>query len=400
MEKIKVTVSLQEKKGIFQAVLQYKDVNGKKQYKWQTTGVKIVKGHKKELREKAKEIAENIRFKFENELNKNIGNYDFEDRKNMLFSDYMKEWLDSISNTKAETTMGGYESNVLSIICPYFEKKKISLKDLKTIDLQDFYDYQYSLNKKARTVKHYHNNIHKALEKARKTKLIDTNPSDDCELEKPTQFIPTVYSAKEMDVFLEKLKGTALETPTLITSFLGLRRSEVIGIKWNRINFEENTITIAHTVTVTTKNKKRLVIKKDLTKNDTSYRTLVMPLQLKEYLQELKNIQKENKKLFGSSYQNKENYVCVDMEGKLILPDSFTKSFAKFLEDNNLNKIRVHDLRHTIGSLLITNGATLREVQEFLGHSNIQTTEIYTHLDSSTKVHSANIINNLFSLVH
>lgn len=329
-----------------------------------------------------------------------MGISNFKDRQNILFSDYMKEWLESISNTKAKTTIGGYESNVLSIICPYFEQKQISLKDLKTIDLQDFYDYQYSLNKKARTVKHYHDNIHKALEKARKTKLIDTNPADDCELEKPAQFIPTVYSAKEMTNFLEKLKGTTLETPVLITSFLGLRRSETLGIKWNRINFEENTITIAHTVTITTISKKRLVIKKDITKNDSSYRTLPMPPILKEYLQILREKQKEDKKFFGNSYQNKDNYVCVNMEGKLILPDTFTKGFAKFLKDNNLKKIRVHDLRHTVGSLLINNGSTLREVQEWLGHSNVQTTEIYTHLDSNTKIHSANVIESLFAPVY
>ena len=400
MEKIKVTVSLQEKKGIFQAVLQYKDEKGKKHYKWNTTGVKIVKGKKRELREKANLIAEKIRVDFEKDLNKTIGVCNFEDRQNILFSDYMREWLENISSTKSETTIGGYQSNVLSIICPYFDEKKTTLKDLKTIDLQDFYDYQYSLNKKALTVKHYHNNIHRAFEKAIKTKLIDTNPSDDCELEKPTQFIPTVYSVKEMTEFLEKLKGTTLETPALITSFLGLRRSEVLGIKWNRVDFEENTITIAHTVTLTTKDKKRLIIKKDITKNDSSFRTLPMPIILKEYLQDLKEKQKEDKKLFGNSYKNDENYVCVDMEGKLILPDTFTKGFSKFLKDNNLKKIRVHDLRHTVGSLLINNGSTLREVQKWLGHSNVQTTEIYTHLDSNSKIHSANVIENLFSSTH
>lgn len=400
MERIKVTVSLQEKKGIFQAVLYYKDENGEKQYKWKTTGVKIVKGHKKELREKANKIAEEIRVNFEYELNKSLGTNDLTYRQNILFSDYMKEWLNSISRTKAETTVGGYQSNINSIICPYFEKRGIKLNELKTIDIQDFYDFQYSLGKKARTVKHYHDNIHKALEKAKKIGLIEFNPSDNCVLEQVEAYIPAVYSENEMKIFLQKIKGMKLEVPLLITSFLGLRRSEVLGIKWDRISFKENTITIAHTITQTTKNNKRKVIKKDLTKNDSSYRTLPMPIQLRDFLQKVKKTQEENEKIFGNSYQNIENYVCVDMEGKLILPDSLTKGFSKFLKDNNLKKIRVHDLRHTVGSLLINNGSTLREVQEWLGHSNVQTTEIYTHLDSSTKVHSANVLNNLFSNVH
>ena len=144
MNKITVKKSLQEKKGIFQAVLYYKDLNGEKQYKWKTTGVKIVKGHKRELKEKAKEIAEKIRIDFEYGLNAYLGCRDFSDRQNMLFSDYMKDWLNIMSKDKskikAKTTIGGYQSNVNSIICPYFEKTGIKLNELRTIDLQDFYD--------------------------------------------------------------------------------------------------------------------------------------------------------------------------------------------------------------------------------------------------------------------
>ncbi len=106
MNKITVSISIQEKKGTFQAVLYYKDLDGKKQYKWKSTGVKIIKGHKKELKEKAKEIAEKIRKDFEYDLNTSLGIYSFSDKRNMLFSDYMKDWLDSISMTKASATVG------------------------------------------------------------------------------------------------------------------------------------------------------------------------------------------------------------------------------------------------------------------------------------------------------
>ena len=398
MNKIKVKVSLQEKKNVFHAVLYYKDINGEKQYKWKTTGVKIVKGYKRELKEKAKEIAEKIRIDFEYNLNASLGYRDFSDRQNMLFSDYMKEWLNSIYNAMSKTTIGGYQSNVNAVICPYFEKTGIRLNELKTIDLQDFYDYEYSLDKNPCTVKHYHSNIHTALEKARINQLITHNPSDDCKLAETQQYIPTIYSKKELEEFLKKIRGCKLEIPIFITALLGVRRSEALGLKWNRVDFEEGTITIAHTITQSTVNHQRVVVKKELGKNKSSYRTLPMPLILKEFLKEIQEKQKENKKIFGNSYKNTENYVCVDMEGNLIKPDSLTKEFSKFLKENNLPKIRVHDLRHTIGSLLIQNGSSLREIQEWLGHSNVKTTEIYTHLDASTKVHSVNVLNNLFKV--
>lgn len=402
MNKITVKKSLQEKKGIFQAVLYYKDLNGEKQYKWKTTGVKIVKGHKRELKEKAKEIAEKIRIDFEYGLNASLGCRDFSDRQNMLFSDYMKDWLNIMSKDKskikAKTTIGGYQSNVNSIICPYFEKTGIKLNELRTIDLQDFYDYQYSLGKSPSTVKHYHSNIHSALERARKTELIKKNPSNDCELAEVKKYIPNVYTKNQLKVFSQKAKSSTFEVPMLITAFLGVRRSEALGIKWNRINFDDGTITIAHAVTQPTINNKRTIVKKDLPKSDSSYRTLPMPTPLKEFLKEVKKKQEENKRSFGNCYKNDENYVCVDIEGNLIKPDAFTKGFSKFLNENNLPKIRVHDLRHTIGTLLIKNGSSLREVQEWLGHSNVQTTEIYTHLDASTKIHSVKVLNNLFKV--
>ena len=395
-EKINVTVSLQEKRGIYQAVLQYKDINGKKQYKWISTKIKIIKGQKKSLRKKAEEKAEQFRIDFEIDLNKSIFPNTIQDRRDVLFTDYSLEWLRSVSNAKAKTTIGGYESNIKSIICPYFDKRKIKLTELTTLDLQDFYDYQYKQGKSPRTILHYYRNINQILEKARKTKLIVSNPNEDCQIEKPKQFIPNVYSKKELLNLLEKIKNCDIAVPIILIAYYGLRRSEALGLKWERINFEDNQITIAHTVVVTSINHKQIIEKKDIPKNNPSYRTFPIEPDLKDFLKNVYEKQKENKKLFGNSYLNTENYVSVNMDGSLILPNTLTRKFNKFLKDNNLRKIRIHDLRHSVASILLNNGANLREVQEWCGHANVSTTQIYTHLDSSTKEHSAKIMSNIF----
>lgn len=400
MEKIEVTVSLQEKRGIYQAVMQYKDKKGNKKYKWASTGVKIIKGQKKELRKQAEEKAEQIKIEFEQELNKsNCYSNNIQDRQNVLFSNYAIEWLESISNAKAKTTVGGYESNIKGIICPYFEERGIKLTELTTLDLQDFYDYQYKIGKDPRTVLHYYRNINQVLEKARKTKLIMINPNDDCKIEKPKQFIPNVYTKKELLTLLDKIKNTDIAVPIMLIGYYGLRRSEALGIKWERVNFEDNQITIAHTVATTSINHKYIIVKKDIPKNSPSYRTFPIEPILKDFLQQAYENQEKNKKLFGDAYFNNENYVSVNMDGKLISPDTLTRKFNKFLIDNNLRKIRVHDLRHSVASILLNNGANLREVQEWCGHSNVSTTEIYTHLDSSSKEHSAKIMSNILSKI-
>ncbi len=396
---IDVTVSLQEKRGIYQAVMQYKDKEGNKRYKWISTGIKIIKGQKKELRKQAEEKAEYLRTEFELALNKSNYSNNIEDRRNILFSDYAISWLDSISNAKAKTTIGGYESNIKSIICPYFKERKIKLTELQTLDLQDFYDYEYKLGKSSRTVLHYYRNINQILEKARKTKLITINPNEDCEIEKPKQFIPNVYSKKELKNFLDKIKNTDIAVPIMLIGCYGLRRSEAIGLKWERINFEDNQITIAHTVTITSVNHKSVLEKKDIPKNNSSYRTFPLKPIIKNFLEQAYKQQKENKKLFGNSYLNDENYVCVRMDGSLITPNTLTKKFKKFLQKNNLRGIRIHDLRHSVATILLNNGANLREVQDNMGHSNVSTTEMYTHLDSSSKEHTANIMNSIFEKV-
>lgn len=175
--------------------------------------------------------------------------------------------------------------------------------------------------------------------------------------------------------------------------------AKLYGVKWDRINFEDNQITIAHTVTVTSVNHKSVLEKKDILKNNSSYRTFPLKPIIKNFLEQAYTQQEENKKLFGNAYLNDENYVCVKMDGSLIPPNTLTKKFKKFLKENNLREIRVHDLRHSVATILLNNGANLREVQDNMGHSNVSTTEIYTHLDSSSKEHTADIMNDILAEV-
>lgn len=81
-----------------------------------------------------------------------------------------------------------------------------------------------------------------------------------------------------------------------------------------------------------------------------------------------KQKQADNKKLYGNSYKNKQNYIFVYDDGELIKPDTITNSFPNFLINNDLEKIRLHDLRHTCASLLLANGISMKEIQMWLGH--------------------------------
>ena len=151
--------------------------------------------------------------------------------EDILFADFMLKWLEVTKSTVQITTYASYQGMVERVIVPYFRKRNIKLVDLKATDLQDFYNKQLE-RVKANSVIHYHANIHKALKYAVKIDLIPTNPADKVERPKKNEFKGSYYSAEEIHALTEVSEGTKLEIPVLLASFYGLRRSEVLGLKW------------------------------------------------------------------------------------------------------------------------------------------------------------------------
>lgn len=222
--------------------------------------------------------------------------------------------------------------------------------------------------------------------------MIQINPLDCVDAPKNNNFVGSYYSPEEVKQLMEIVKGTHLELPVILGFFCGMRRSEIIGLKWSAVDFEHNTFSIRHTVTTATVNHKRELIFKDRTKNKSSRRSLPLEPLVREKMLELKEKQERYKKLCKSSY-NKEyvDYVFVNEIGDIITPDYVSRHFNDILEKTGMRHIRFHDLRHTAASMLLANGVSMKEIQEWLGHSDFSTTaNIYSHLDYNSKLVSAN----------
>lgn len=381
---IDVTGSLQIKNNKYQAVLSYKQDN-KWKTKWVSTKIPAVKGNKKLANAKLEEIKK----QFQEEINSN-----HIDNEEILFVDYMKKWLKMIKASVEETTYNGYKGIVNGRLTEYFSNKKITLQDIKPKHIQDFYQYLLDDGLSGNTVKHYHANIRKALQYAMKTDIIPSNPADKVDLPKIEEYNPNFYTSDEVKTLLNEVIETKLEIPVMIDCFYGFRRSEVIGLKWSAIDFENKTITINHTIT---QSNGKLIIR-DKTKTKSSKRTLPLEPIVESFLLELKEKQEKNKELCGNSY-NQEwlEYICVDVCGNLIRPDYVTETFLKLLKKKNLKQIRFHDLRHTCASILLKNGANMKEIQAWLGHSNYNTTaNLYAHLDTSSVNEVGKVITNVF----
>ena len=373
---------LQEKKGYFYIVLSYPDVSGKRKTKWIPASLSV-KGNKK----KAEKLLMEARREFKPEC-KPI-------QDDILFSDFMLQWLEIVKPTIAITTYSSYSNMVKGIIVPYFKERGIMLRQLRPTDIQAFYMEQLK-RVKANSVIHYHANIHKALKYAVKIDLLDSNPADKVERPKKNPFMGSFYDSDEVARLFEAAKGTLLEVPVFLGAFYGLRRSEVLGLKWSAIDFQSNTITIKHTVTSCNLDGKHIQVAQDTTKTKSSLRILPLVPAFREKLLEVRDYQKECRRLCGKCY-NKQylEYICVDEMGNLISPHYLTSAFPKLLEKNGLRRIRFHDLRHSCASLLLANGVPMKQIQEWLGHSDFSTTaNVYAHLDYNSKLSSADAMVN------
>lgn len=366
-----MTGSLQEKNGKYYIVLNSK-MNGKRKQKWIATGLDV-KGNKR----KALEM-----------LNNTLKEYDDEEvfgTKDMLFADYMVSWLELIRHTIKENTYHEYRKVIHNDIYPYFKKKNITLKDLNNFHLQTYYN-ELAKKMSANSVRKRHANIHKALKKAVETHLIKINVSDNVELPKVKVFKGKFYDEEQLNKLFEVSKNHPIEAVIKLTGYYGFRRSEVLGLRWDDIDFVSDTITVQNTVVSIGGH----AFEKEDTKNETSNRILPLDKTMKQYLKHLMVQQMQNKMFYGSAYID-NNYVCKWENGKPFKPDYVTRAFKRILEENDLPIIRFHDLRHSSASMLLKIGFNLKEIQDWLGHSDIGTTsKFYAKLQLGSKIKMAN----------
>ena len=367
------------KNGRYYAVLNYRNAGGQRKTKWISLGLPE-KGNKR------KAEAELARLRAEFEPPKEVGDLS----SDMLFADYLLEWLEIAKGRLAVATYSSYAVMINKPIGPYFRQRNLTLRELEARHLQMFYS-EMLRKVKPNTVIHYHAIIHSALKYAVKTDMLAQNVADKVDRAKKNSFQPVFLSAEEMQKMFEALRGTKLELPVLVAAFYGFRRGEVLGLKWDAIDFERGTISVIRTVTTITVDGKQTEIEQQSAKTKSSLRTLPLIGSFRESFLQVKEAQELNKQVCGNCYNYEyDGFVFVDELGERMRANYLTSTFPKFLEDHGLRRMRFHDLRHSSASLLLANHVPLKQIQEWLGQSDFSTTaNIYVHLDAASKQNTA-----------
>ena len=336
-----------------------------------------------------------------------VGSGHVEISPDMLFIDYMRAWLPTKRSGKkpiSETSYHGYEGIIEGRLTEFFSRHSLTLQELTPEVFEDYYDWLYGMNIKSCTALHHHRVISQALKWGVKSRHLYYNVLDQVEAPEDSDYIADYYMENEVGELLKlaKQRDDPLYIPILLAAYYGLRRSEVLGLRWSSIDFQHNRITIERKIVPVVRNGKRVLDDSNRMKTKKSRRTLPLILFVAQELKQWKERQEEFRELFGNrKYYNKKplGHVCTNpATGYVLAPNFVTNHFGTFLRREGLRKIRYHDLRHTCASLLVMAGYSIYQVAMWLGHSTSQTTErYYAHLDYKSHLQLADEISRLLN---
>ena len=265
----------------------------------------------------------------------------------MLFSDAVRRWLEDVRHRVDEVTYQGYEVQARAHILPYFDDLQIRLCDVDGETLQTYINVKAKFGRSdghgglsAVSLRQHKNVLNQTLKLAQRDGLIQTNPADLVVMPHAAQFTGTFYTESQMRDLLTAVKNERLYPIIYVTALYGLRRSEVLGLKWDSINFAMQTLTIRHTVARVTK-----VVEKNKTKNASSFRSFPLTDDAVRLFKILLQQEQYYRNHFGKDYIDND-YVFTWEDGHPYSPDYVSHTFHKLLKKYDLPHIRFHDLRH------------------------------------------------------
>ena len=354
------------------------DIHGSRKQKWISTKCKMKSEAKKEL----------SRILSEMETDDYIDPCRY--TLNMFFEEYKRKFVKEV----AQTTLEGYTIIIDNHILKYFDNSFL-LADLTPKILDDYFTYY--LNRptnplSSQTLKRHKAVFKRALGYATEMKMIKENPVYAIRLPKVKKSKIRVYSASQISQLLKLVKGDIIEPGVTMSVYFALRRGEAVGLRWLDIDLEKQMLTIQNTIT-----KVSRTIEKG-PKSETSLHEFNISARVDKYLLDLKERQEKDRLLCGNSYIE-SGYVMKYPNGSSVSCSTYNRRFKLLLEKNSMPHIRLHDIRHSMASIIHkSTKMSLYELMDFMRHANLSTTERYVHIDSESNIRIASIVDDCLPL--
>ena len=359
---------------------------------------RIVVGHKKNGTPIFQHAYAHTQKELTEKLHQNIERYqdvELTEDSRMTLGQWLDRWLTEYkAGTVRPGTLEGYHRYIEYYIKPQLGDKQISL-----ISQQDIQRMYRRLKTEGRIhehpemghqlsdsmVRHIHSTLHAALKDAVQAHVIPRNPTEGTTAPKPNYKPKRILTRAELDAFLTVVEQDEVWRDFFQTELMtGLRRGEICGLQWSDFDEEGGTLKVCRTLHSQRKGEYTV----GETKTNQGMRTIILPHSVTEILRRRK-ADTISQWIFPDPVKPEDP----------VNPGSAYLRMKTLLRRAGLPSIRFHDLRHSCASLLLANDVPLKQIQEWLGHSDIGTTaNIYSHLDYKSKITSANVMDNILTL--
>ncbi|MED3729918.1 tyrosine-type recombinase/integrase [Geobacillus stearothermophilus] len=305
------------------------------------------------------------------------------------FSMFMERWFNtSYKRTVEITTAKSREYVIRNHIMKYFQHKKIN--EITTFDIDSFYVDKLDSGYSGAYIRQMHNLLNQAFDQAVRWSLVKVNPVKNAKPPKVKSEEKITWTVDEVNRFLNLIKDSSMEIPYLLAIFTGMRRGEVLGLKWDDVDFENKKIRIKRSLCFVS--GKGLIFKEPKTKK--SKRQISISQHVVNVLKKHKQKQEFQKEKLGTQYQDNNLIVCTD-DGKPLDPRNLLRQFYRLIEEASVPRISFHDLWHTHATILMQQGENPKVVSERLGHSRVGITlDLYSHVSDDLQEQAAEKFEN------
>lgn len=293
----------------------------------------------------------------------------------MTVADLMTEWLDREARTNvAPTTLEDYEATVRVHVLPAFGD--VPVQKLTTVQVQRWYAAYNAAGHGDRVIQLVHVRMRQALDYGMRMGYISQNVVLAARPPRGEEVEHLVWTAAEARIFLNTSRNNVYWPLWALLLRCGLRRGEALGLRWEDVDLEQGALTV-HQSLVVLENRRH--IKAPKTKG--SRQQVVMDSDMITWLKEHRTAQQERREHLGDAWQA-TGLVVTTTVGTAIMPDNVTREYNRIITQCGVKRIRVHDLRHTYGTLLHRDGTDLKVISEMMRHSKVSTTgDIYVRTD-------------------
>ncbi len=321
------------------------------------------------------------------------------DSKKMTVADLLRLWLRVYAKQEVSAkTFERYEQIVETHLIPTFGTAP--LHQLHEYHIQSAYVEWLKSGRRdgkgglsPQTVKHHHRLLHQAMGRAVKWKLIARNPVDDVDPPSVDRAEIMTLKSDELNALIDAVHGTQFYVPVLIAAATGMRRGEVLGLKWADVDFERTTLKVERSLQET---KAGLTLKPPKTKR--SRRSITLPTFLIEELKRHRQEQRKHRIAVAPVYQDND-LVCAKEDGSFVSPEWLSRRFGDVVSKLDIPQITFHGIRHTHITHLLESGVHPKVASERAGHSSVAVTlDLYSHVSENLQREAASRIDEIVSI--